>query len=95
MRALVWLSSFPSAVSSLIWVQSMVHFCSFELLLVSGTGNADEPDLFQIASPMKAGKTDMLPHVGSVPEGEMTVNHLADLVGRTRHINTIDVSTQV
>ncbi|CAM6048956.1 unnamed protein product [Sphagnum compactum] len=29
-----------------------------------------------------------------VPEGEMTVNHLADLVGRTRHINTIDVSTQ-
>ncbi|CAK9227697.1 unnamed protein product [Sphagnum jensenii] len=30
----------------------------------------------------------------SVPEGEMTVNCLADLVGRTRHINTIDVSTQ-
>jgi hypothetical protein len=30
----------------------------------------------------------------SVPEGEMTVNRLADLVGRTRHINTIDVSTQ-
>jgi hypothetical protein len=54
-----------------------------------------EPDLFQIASPMKAGKTDMVPHVGSVPEGEMTVNRLADLVGRTRHINTIDVSTQV
>jgi hypothetical protein len=55
---------------------------------------ADEPDLFQIASPKKAGKTDMVPHAGSVPEGEMTVNRLADLVGRTRHINTIDVSTQ-
>ncbi len=89
------LSSFPSAVSSLIWAQSMVDFCSFELLLVSGTDNADEPDLFQIASPMKAGKTDMVPHVCSVPEGEITVNRLADLVGRTRHINTIDVSTQV
>lgn len=33
--------------------------------------------------------------VGRVPEGDMTVDRVAELVGRNRHINTIDVSTQV
>lgn len=30
-----------------------------------------------------------------VPEGELTVDRVAELVGRNRQVNTIDVSTQV
>lgn len=34
-------------------------------------------------------------HGFRVPEGELTVDRVAELVGRNRLVNTIDVSTQV
>jgi hypothetical protein len=34
-------------------------------------------------------------YASRVPEGELTIDRVAELVGRNRQVNTIDVSTQV